>query len=195
MAHIPRQTIIEFLSAPVAASHNPLVVAGDEMTQRGTQRTSGGLGAVASTIQFLKEREVEHFYACIVTFEDVKGQEWEMVCMAQENEQGNWVLRNGSGGAPHASKPKEGDVQTTRAEIIGGPGTEGGFFAGGCIIGPDAQISTHAKLIDQDGTTLEDVVNAEDDGRVLFVTGQDLKMPVRVVTFINASSIFSGNST
>ena len=180
MTHTPRQTIIDFLSAPVATSRSPLIVAGDETTQRGTQRTSGGLGAVASTIRFLKEREVEHFYACIVTFADVKGQEWEMVCMAQENEQGNWVLRNGSGGAPHTAKQQEGDVQTTRAELISGPGTEGGFFAGGYIVGPDFRGIKNARLIDQNGTVLEDVVNAEDNGRVLFVTEKDLKMPVRV---------------
>ena len=181
MAHTPQQTIIEFLSAPMASSHSLLVISGDESTQKGTRRTSGGLGAVTSTIQFLKEREIAHFYACIVAFEDVKGQAWEMVCLVQEDEQGNWVLRNGSGGAPHAAKPVvESNTQSIKAELISGPGTEGGFFAGGYVIEPDAHAVTHVRLIDQNGTTLEDVVSEQDNGRVLFLTGLDMRTPVRV---------------
>ena len=180
MAHTPQQTIIEFLSAPVASSRNPLTLTGDNSIQRGTQRTSGGLGAVASTIQFLKDREVEHFYACIVSFSDVNGQAWEMVCLVQQSENSDWVLRNGSGGAPHTSRQKEGDSEETKAEIIAGPGTEGGFFAGGYIVGPNAHNVTHVHLIDQDGVMLEDVLDEKDDGRVLFVTERDMNMPVRV---------------
>ena len=180
MAHTPRQTIIDFLSAPIATSSSSLVVSGDNTMQKGTRRTTGGLGAIASTIQFLKEREIEHFYACIVTFNDVRGQAWEMVCLVQQSENGNWVLRNGSGGAPHASKPEECEMQKAKAEVIAGPGTEGGFFAGGYIVGTDAHNVTRVRLIDQNGVTLEDVVSAEDDGRVLFVTERDMKMPVRV---------------
>ena len=180
MSHTPQQTIIEFLSAPVASSRNPLTLTGDNSIQRGTQRTSGGLGAVASTIQFLKERKVEHFYACIIAFSDVKGQSWEMVCLVQQSENGDWVLRNGSGGAPHTTKYKEGDSQKTRVEIIASPGTEGGFFAGGYIVGLNTHNVTRVRLTDQDGAVLEDVLDEKDDGRVLFVTGHDLKMPVRV---------------
>ena len=180
MAHTPQQTIIEFLAAPVASSRTPLTLTGDDLTQKGARRTSGGLGAVASTIQFLKEREVEHFYACIVAFNDSKGQAWEMVCFVQQSDNGDWVLRNGSGGVPHASKQKEDDIKTTRAEIIASPGTEGGFFAGGYIVGPDAQNVTRARLIDKDGATLEDVLDEKDEGRVLFVTGNAMKMPVHV---------------
>ena len=180
MAHTPQQTIIEFLSAPVATSSSPLILTGDDTTQKGTQRTSGGLGAVASTIQFLKEREVEHFYACIVAFSDVKGQAWEMVCLVQQSENSNWVLRNGSGGAPRTSRQKEGGSQETKAEIIAGPGTEGGFFAGGYIVGSNANNVTRVHLIDQDGVMLEDVVSENDDGRILFVTGNDIKLPVHV---------------
>lgn len=181
MAHDPRQTVIEFLSAPVAQSHSTVIIAGDETTQHGTRRTSGGLGAIASTIRFLKERAVEHFYACIVTFEDVKGQPWEMVCLVQQDEQRNWILRNGSGGVPCHMKPmKESNMQATGVVLVSGPGTEGGFFAGGYIVGPAAHTIIRVRLISHNGVTLDDVVNAEDDGRVLFVTEQDVEAPIRI---------------
>jgi hypothetical protein len=189
MASNPRQTVIDFLSAPLAPVHTDLVLSGETKTQDGTRRTSGGLGALASTIRFLKERTVPAFYACSVLFEDDEGHVWEMVCLVQQNTRGEWIFRNGTGGLPRTSRQLEQEkrkleMAKTSVVLVSGLGTEGGFYAGGYLIEPDErteQENIHVTLTSFNGVTLEDEVRPEDDGRVLFVTDQFVLGPVYAI--------------
>jgi len=186
MAHDPKQTIIDFLSTPLAESNSPLIVESDSRPLKAVLRTSGGLGAITSTIQFLKERTLPRHQAYIVSFEDGKGQKWEFICFIVQEEQNNWVFKGGSGGSPDQTVERK----QPWANLSGG-WTEGGFYAGGRV--HDNEFGTvRVSLFSNDGLILEDTV---DDGRVLFLTDKEnVLAPVQARLYASPGRLVSSHT-
>jgi len=173
MAHDPRQAVIDVLSAPLSALDSPLSVVGRNGPREGSVRTSGGVGAVPSTIRILKERTVPLHYASLVAFEDVQGQKWEFACFVVQEGQHNWVFKSGG-------SVSQKNVERFPHVNLAGGWAEGGFSAGGRVYANGADI-VRVDIISIDGILFDDTV---DDGRVLFVTDrEDIFPPVRALLY------------
>ncbi len=183
MAHDPRQTIIDFVTTPISAADSPVEIESDDGPRIGEFHTSGGLGAVASTIRFLKERTIPLHYAALISFVDVNAQVWELACFAVEEEQRHWYFKSGSSISHKNNEP------LPHANIAGGL-AEGGFYAGGYIHANGTNI-TRASLVSVDGIIFEDTV---DDGRVLFVTDREnVFPPVRVLLYDESDKLVNSH--
>lgn len=190
MAHDPRQTIIDFVSTPISVAASPIEIASDAGPRKGKFHTTGGLGALASSICFLKERTIPLHYAALISFEDTNGQTWEFACFAVQEAQRHWYFKGGS------SISRQNEHSLPHANLAGGL-AEGGFYVGGYIHANSIPIA-HASLVSVDGLIFEDTI---DDGRVLFVTDrEDVFPPVRVLlyddanTLVNSHIVFGGVS-
>ncbi len=173
MAHDPRQTVIDVLSAPLSTSDSSLSIVGATGPREGSVRTSGGIGAIPSTIRVLKERTVPLHYASLVTFEDVQGQTWEFACFVVQEGQHNWVFKSG-GSVSQKNVEKQPHVN------LAGGWAEGGFSAGGRVNANGADI-VRVDILSIDGILFDDTV---DDGHVLFVTDrEDIFPPVRALLY------------
>ncbi len=173
MAHDPRQTVIDVLSAPLSATSSSLPIVGATGPREGSVRTSGGIGAVPSTIRILKERIVPLHYASLVTFEDIQGQSWEFACFVVQEGQHNWVFKSGG-------SVSQKNVEHQPHVNLAGGWAEGGFSAGGRVNANGADI-VRVDILSVDGIIFDDTV---DDGRVLFVTDrEDIFPPVRALLY------------
>ncbi len=149
----------------------------------GVMYTDGGVGAVAATIRFHKERLIPLHYAALLTFVDANARTWEFACFARQEGEHNWVFKGG------------GSISTKNVEKmphvnIAGGWVEGGFYAGG-IVNMNGKTITRAKILSTDGLIFEDSV---DDGRVLFVTDrEDIFAPVRVLLYDVAGVVVSSH--
>ncbi len=183
MAHDPRQTIIDFLCTPASTPDSPLSIDSDTKPRRGTLRTSGGMGALASTIHFLKERRVPLHYAALLDFVDVEGQMWEFACFVVQEGQRNWVFKSGGSVSTKNVEPQ------SHVKLAGG-WAEGGFYAGGRVNTNGTEI-VRACIISANNLMFEDTV---DDGRVLFVTDrEDIFAPVRVLLYNNSGELVNSH--
>ena len=183
MAHNPRQTIIDFVTTPISAADSPVEIESDDGPRVGEFHSSGGLGAVASTIRFLKERTIPLHYAALISFVDVNAHVWEMACFVVEEKQNHWYFKSGS------SISRQNNEPLPHANLAGGL-AEGGFYAGGYIHTNGTSI-VRASLISVDGIVFEDTV---DDGRVLFVTDrEDIFPPVRVLLYNAANTLMNSH--
>lgn len=187
MAHDPRQTVIDFLSAPLSELDSSLSIVSDVKPREGAIRTSGGMGAVPSTIRILKERTVPLHYASLVTFEDIQGHRWEFVCFVVQEGQHNWVFKSGG-------SVSQKNVERAPHVNLAGGWAEGGFSAGGRVNAKGADI-VRVDILSVDGIIFDDTV---DDGRVLFVTDrEDIFPPVRALlydsvgTLVNSHIVFN----
>ncbi len=187
MAHDPKQTIIDFLSTPLAEPNSPFVVESAAKPRKGILRTSGGLGAIASTIHFLKERTLPRHQAHIVAFEDTMGQIWEFTCFIVQEKQDDWVFKGGGGGSAQRT---DGHRQP-RANLAGGWGAEGGFYAGGPVSDNGLNV-VRVNLVTGNGLVFEDTV---EDGRVLFVTDKNVLGPVRAQLYNSSGKLVSSHTT
>ena len=173
MAHDPRQTVIDVLSAPLNTAEDSLSIVGAKGPREGSVRTSGGVGAVPSTIRILKERTVPLHYASLVTFEDVQGHTWEFECFVVQEGQHNWVFKSGG-------SVSQKNVERFPHVNLAGGWSEGGFSAGGRVNANGADI-VRVDILSVDGIIFDDTV---DDGRVLFVTDrEDIFPPVRALLY------------
>ncbi len=173
MAHDPRQTVIDMLSAPLSTPDNSLSIIGAHGPREGSVRTSGGMGAIPSTIRILKERMLPLHYASLVTFEDMQGHSWEFVCFVVQEGQHNWVFK--SGGSVSGKNVESGP----HVSLAGG-WAEGGFSAGGRVNANGANIA-RVSILSIDGILFDDTVNND---RVLFVTDrEDIFPPVRALLY------------
>ena len=183
MAHDPRQTVIDVLSAPVSTPDDALSIVGVHGTREGSVRTSGGMGAVASTIRVLKERTIPLHYASLVMFEDVQGQAWEFVCFVVQEGQHNWVFKSGG-------SVSQNTVEGQSYVTLGGGWGEGGFAAGGRVHANGVDI-VRVDIISVDGIIFDDTV---DDGLVLFVTDrEDIFPPVRALLYDSAGALVNSH--
>ncbi len=183
MAHNPRQTVIDVLSAPLNTAEGALSIVGAHGPREGSVRTSGGVGAVPSTIRILKERTVPLHYASLVTFEDVQGRTWEFECFVVQEGQHNWVFKSGG------SVSQKNVERFPHVKLAGG-WAEGGFSAGGRVYANGADI-VRVDILSVDGIIFDDTV---EDGRVLFVTDrEDIFPPVRALLYDNAGVLVNSH--
>jgi len=183
MAHNPRQAIIDFLSAPVSTPDSAITITSDAKERLGAMYTGGGMGAVADTIRFLKERTVPLHYAALLTFADTNGKMWEFACFARQEGGHTWVFKGGG------SVSDKNNGRQPHANLAGG-WAEGGFYAGGIVHGNGIEVA-HAKIVSVDGLTFEDTV---ENGRVLFVTDrEDIFAPVRVLLYDAAGVVVNSH--
>ncbi len=183
MAHDPRQTVIDVLSAPIGTPDDSLSIVGAHGPREGSMRTSGGMGAIASTIRILKERTIPLHYASLVTFEDVQGQAWEFVCFVVQEGQHNWVFKSGG-------SVSQNNVEGQPYVALGGGWGEGGFAAGGHVHANGANI-VRVDIVSVDGIIFDDTV---DENLVLFVTDrEDIFPPVRALLYDNAGVLVNSH--
>ncbi len=187
MAHDPRQTVIDVLSAPLSETNVSLPIVGATGPRDGIVRSSGGVGAIPSSIRILKERTVPLHYASLVTFEDVQGHMWEFACFVVQEGQHNWVFKSGG-------SVSQKNVESQPHVNLAGGWAEGGFSAGGRVNANGADI-VRVDIVSVDGILFDDTV---DDGHVLFVTDrEDIFPPVRALLYdskgvlVNSHVVFS----
>ncbi len=192
---ILKQVIIDFLCLP----EGDLVTQPDTNTppaQRdgfwvGTVRRGGGMGARASTIKFLKERSIARRQVHTVTFEDEAGQPNHFVCFVTQDAQGRWHFEMGGGGAGSSGNdlPCHPRRNHPWANLAGG-GWEDRFWAGGPVVDNGLNV-TRVRLTGSNGQALEDTV---DDGLVLFVTDQKVRVSVQVELYNRAGKLVGQHS-
>ncbi len=183
MAHDPRQTVIDFLSAPLSEPDSSLSIVSDAKPREGVMRTSGGMGAFPSTICILKERTVPLHYASLITFKDVQGQVWEFACFVVQEGQRNWVFKGGG-------SVSQKNVEPLPHVSLAGGWAEGGFSAGGRVNANGIDI-VRVDIISVDGLIFDDTV---DDGRVLFVTDrEDIFAPVRALLYNSSGTLVNSH--
>ncbi len=183
MAHDPGQTVIDFLSTPLSEPERSLSIVGDAKTRIGAMYTSGGIGAVPSTLRVLKERTVPLHYASLVAFEDVHGQAWEFACFVVQEGQHNWVFKGGG------SVSQKNSQSQPHVNLAGG-WAEGGFSAGGRVNANGVDVA-RVDIISVDGLIFDDTV---DDGRVLFVTDrEDIFPPVRALLYDSSGALVNSH--
>ncbi len=184
MAHDPRQTVIDFLSAPLSAPERSLSIVSDAKTRIGAMYTDGGVGAVPATIRILKERTVPLHYASLIAFEDVHGQAWEFACFAVQEGQHNWVFKGGG-------SVSQKNVESQPHVNLAGGWAEGGFFAGGRVVNTNGTNITRVDILSVDALLFDDTV---DDGRVLFVTDrEDIFAPVRALLYDSSGTLVNSH--
>lgn len=185
----PKQVIIEFLSSPPGELEpNPLPSV--DGGQPGALRKSGGFGAIATTIRFLKERSILHHQVHAVTFEDEAGRAWLFICLVGMNSEGQWHFEAGGGGGGEKGVTHTARRKQPWANLAGGGGEEQAFWAGGYVQDNGIPVSK-VRLISKNGQVLEDIV---EDDLVLFVTKQKIRMPMEAELYNLSSELVGKHS-
>src|SRR5271165_4461339 len=133
----PRQASIDFLTAaegPVIADPEPealVLLENGQWAHKGIRRHGGGMGAKASSVQFVKERSTPNRQIHAVTYDDAVGHSYLFICVVTLDSEGHWRFEAGGGGGAG-----EGPAHLGRsypwANLAGG-GSETSFWAGGRI--------------------------------------------------------------
>jgi len=149
----------------------------------GILREGGGMGARPASVRFLKERSILHRQVHAVTFEDEAGQQWDYVCYVAQDAKGRWHFESGGGGGTG------GDIKCYPARSpwanLAGGGWEDRFWAGGHVIDNGLDVA-RVRLTGSNGQVLEDTV---DDGLVLFVTDQKVRVPVQIELYNRSGEV------
>lgn len=192
-----KQVVIDYLSLPEGElvsqpdPNAPPVQRDGRSVLPGSVRRGGGMGARASTIKFLKERSIAQWQVHAVTFEDETGRPWHFVGFVTQDVQGRWHVEMGGGGGGGSGNdlPRHPRRNHPWANLAGG-GWEDRFWAGGWVIDNGLDV-TRVRLTGSNGQVLEDTI---DDGLVLFVTDQKVRVPVQVELY-NRSGELVGQHT
>ena len=192
----PKQVIIEYLSLPEGEvvsqpdANAPAVQKDGRWVLPGTMQRGGGMGARASTVRFLKERALPQRQVHAVTFEDETGQPWHFIGFVAQDAQGHWRFEmGGGGGGGSGSDPRHPLRDHPWANLAGG-GWEDRFWAGGWVVDNGLEV-TRVRLTGRNGRVLEDFV---DNGLVLFVTDQKVRVPVQVELYNRSDELVGQHS-
>ena len=189
----PRQASIDFLTeaeGPVIADPEPdalVLLENGQWARKGIRRHGGGMGAKASTVQFVKERSTPNRQIHAVTYEDAVGHSYLFVCVVTLDGEGNWRVEAGGGGGDAGENPARLGRSYPWANLAGG-GWETNFWAGGRITDAGSDV-VRVRLIGSNGEILEDV--ADDTGLVLFIAvpGQIMRVPVQVELYTRTGEL------
>ncbi len=186
----PKQVIIDYLSLPEGEivsqpdPDTPPVLKGGRWVRPGTVRRGGGMGARSASVRFLKERSIPHRQVHAVTFEDETGRQCDCVCFIAQDDEGHWHFESGGGGGSGGDVKRYPMRSGPWANLAGG-GWEDRFWAGGHVIDNGLDV-TRVRLTGSNGQVLEDTV---DDGLVLFVTEQKVRVPVQVELYNHSGEV------
>ncbi len=142
------------------------------------------MGAKSASVRFLKERSILHRQVHAVTFEDETGQQWDYVCFVAQDAKGRWHFESGGGGGT-GGDIKYYPVRSYPWANLAGGGWEDRFWAGGHVIDNGLDVA-RVRLTGSNGQVLEDTV---DDGLVLFVTDQKVRVPVQVELYNHSGEV------
>ena len=141
----------------------------------------GGFGAKRETLRFLKKRSSGRRMIQAISFETASGRKTKMVCYLLQNVRGEWVFSGAAGGEGEQGGP----LHDRPSVNIGGGGWPDYFFAGGNVIEQGYKIG-RVRLVMGNGIVLEDSV---EDGLVLFVTEEVVKLPIRAELYDEAGTL------
>lgn len=171
----PRQVVIDYISRPqgpiIEESTQPMP-SGEGRAWRGITRAPGGLGAKASTIQFLQQRSIPDRQLHLVTFEDEEGRLASWFCCVLLEPSGHWRFAGGANVGGVEGMPKR-DAPWVN---MGGSWKKNLFWAGGRVLDNGLNV-VRVQLVAENGIILEDTVQ---DGIVMFVSNETLPLPVQV---------------
>ncbi len=191
----PKQVIIDYLSLPEGEivsqpdPNTPHVLKDGRRVRPGIIHKGGGMGAKASSVKFLKERSIPHCQVHAVTFEDEAGQQWDCVCFVAQNAQGLWHFEMSGGGGSGGEIKRHPARDHPWANLAGG-GWQDRFWAGGYVINNGLDVA-RVRLTGSNGQVLEDTV---DDGLVLFVTDQKVRVPIEVALYNRSGELVGQHS-
>lgn len=194
-AREPKQVIIDYLSLPEGELINQPepgsrpVAKDTSRVQPGIMRKGGGVGAKADSVQFLRERSIPHRQVHAVIFEDEAGQKWDFICFVTQDAERLWHFESGGGGSRGADIKGYPSRSQAWANLAGG-GWEDRFWAGGYVMDTGLDVVL-VRLNSNNGLVLEDTV---EDGLVLFVTDQKVRVPIEVELY-NRSGELIGKHT
>ncbi len=137
-----------------------------------------GMRVKVTTVRFLKERTIPGYQLHAVTFEDETGQ----------HHYGDFFLGQDTTVTWHVSGAGWGENVPVRNQPwanLGGGGDGNVFYAGGYVSDNGLGV-TLARLISNNGVVLEDTV---ENGMILFLTNQNVEMPVQVELYNGASEL------
>jgi len=192
----PKQVIIDYLSLPEGEiisqpdPDTPAVLKDGRLVRPGILRRGGGMGAKPASVRFLKERSIPHRQVHAVTFEDETGQQWDYVCFVAQDAKGRWHFESGGGGGGTGGDIKCYPARSDPWANLAGGGWEDRFWAGGHVIDNGLDV-TRVRLTGSNGQVLEDTV---DDGLVLFVTEQKVRVPIQVELYNRSGEVVGKHS-
>jgi len=175
----PRQVISEHLGAPRVVFSNSAAPGAQGWR---SQLSRGGMGADATTIQFIKDRGIPRRQVHAVVFDTTDGLRMRYTCYLAQDETDAWRFHGGAGGGA------DGDHLLARADPwvnLGGGGWPTNFFAGGTVL-DNGQGVTRVRLTAANGTVLEDSV---EDDVVLFVTDQPVELPLQAELYNRSGQV------
>jgi hypothetical protein len=144
---------------------------------------ASGVKADPATIQFLGERSIPGHRLYAVTFRDQAGQSYDGHCVIEQDRAGNWRVWGGSWNKIAPVPPRTYPY----AHLGGGGGYGHAFYACGTVSEQGYTIA-RVRLISKNGVELEDTVK---DGLVLFLTDQDVALPVQIELYDDDNKLVS----
>ena len=163
----PEQAIRDFLSA----RWRPLTPRADSSVMGWRAETaSGGFDAKPEAIHFGKMRAAGRHRVYAVTFETQSGQRMRFICLARQDDTGEWRFDGASGGSMEGA-PQRGHSWVN----LGGGGWPQLFYAGGQVLTHGDTIA-RVRLRAANGVTLEDTL--DEDAVVVFLTEDAIHFPL-----------------
>ncbi len=180
----PRQVIIDYIcrpQGPIIEEKMQPTPSGESHAWRGITRAPGGLGAKASTVQFLQQRSIADRQLHLVTFEDEEGRQVSWFCCVLLEPSGQWRYAGGSGGGRTEETPEREYPWVN----MGGGWKKKLFWAGGRVLDNGLNV-VRVRLVAENGIVLEDTVQ---NGIVMFVSSETLPLPVQVELYDGAGTL------
>lgn len=144
------------------------------------ETSSGGLDARPETIHFIKMRSIAQRQVHVVAFETQADQRMRFTCCVRQDDTGMWHFAGGAGGTANGS-PRHDHPWVN----LGGGGWPQQFYAGGEVLDNGLDV-VRVRLRSASGTEMEDTV---DDGVVLFLTDDEVRMPVFAELFDRSGNV------
>jgi hypothetical protein len=178
----PKQVICDYLSQPLGQLQPGPPPSPDAPLTRwqGEIRSGGGLGARASTIQFLQERLLPDRQVHLVAFENETGEQQQWICCIIASDAGEWQFVGGANISGEETMPRRDYPWVGLAS-----GGRDLLWAGGRVLDQGLGV-IRVRLLSANSIMLEDTVQ---DGLVLFVTDQEVRGPLRVELYDRSGKV------
>jgi hypothetical protein len=185
-ARDPKQAILDFICQPLGQIQpsSPLPPGVPLTEWVAERRRGGGLGAKASTVQFLQERRLPDRQIHLVAFENETGQQEQWICYVKVATRGDWQFAGGAGGTNGGEEDSMPQRGTPSVNL--GAGWRGDLFWAGGRVRTKGLDVVRVRLISANNIILEDLVQ---DGLVLFVSDQAVQRPLQAELFDRSGKV------